>query len=323
MQAITYAKNGPSSVLELRELPDPEPGPGEVRVRVAFSGINPVDWKLRAGLAAPPEPFAIPGFDGAGVIDAVGEGVAAARIGERVWLHYAIMNDGRGTSAQMTVVPEAWAVPLPENASMELGASLGIPALTAHRALTTEGSPAGKTVLVTGGAGAVGHAAIQLGRWMGARVIATASTDEKAALAQAAGAEAVIRYREPDSGEQLGAAAPDGLDLIVDVSLARNLPLDLAHLRPHATIVAYADDGGTDASVPILSLILKNTTLRFISVTGLAPETLAAAVEGVSGALADGALQPPPVHPIPLAQAASAHDLVEAGTLGKVLLEIG
>ncbi len=192
MKAITYSQPGDSSVLSLAEKPLPEPGPGEVRVRVVVSGVNPTDWKARATTGRPlPFDEVTPNQDGSGVVDAVGDGVTDLTVGQRVWIYLAAHQRPFGTAAEYTILPAARAVPLADDASFELGASLGVPAMTAHRALTVHedgpsrlapGALAGRTVLVQGGAGAVGHAAIQLAVWAGATVIATVSSDEKEAL---------------------------------------------------------------------------------------------------------------------------------------------
>ena len=205
MRSITYAATGPSDVLHLVERDIPEPGPGEVRVRVHVSGVNPTDWKRRAAQTGPAELSepVVPNQDGAGVVDAVGAGVTSLAISDRVWLYLAQHDSTEGTAQEFTVVSAHKAVPLPDSASFEVGASLGVPAMTAHRALTIHedgptrlapGALAGRTVLVTGGAGAVGHAAIQLARWAGATVITTISSPEKAVLATAAGAHHAIDY---------------------------------------------------------------------------------------------------------------------------------
>src|SRR3954470_12887988 len=195
MLAARYERPGPAAeVIELSHLPVPEPGPREVRVRIAFSGVTPTDWKSRS--SAEVDGFQIPNQDGSGVIDAVGDGVDPARVGERVWIFFAARQRPWGTAAEYTVVPADCAVPLPDNASFELGASIGIPAMTAHRCLFADGPIEGKTVVVAGGAGAVGRCAIELGRWAGAgRIIATVSNDEKARIAVDAGADATIDYK--------------------------------------------------------------------------------------------------------------------------------
>ena len=197
MLAAVYDRTGPShEVLRVQEIPTPEPGPGEVRVRVRLSAVNPTDWKSRARTATIPDAgFQVPNQDGMGTIDAVGEGVEPGRLGERVWLYFCAWQSPWGSAAQYSVVPSEQAVPLPDSASDELGASMGIPAVTAHRCLFADGPLDGRTVLVHGGAGAVGHYAIELAKWAGAQVATTVSNDEKAELARQAGADVVVNYR--------------------------------------------------------------------------------------------------------------------------------
>jgi NADPH2:quinone reductase len=323
MLAAVYRSTGASSVLSVEEVETPSPGPGEVRVRVAVAGVNPTDWKARAGSTASVGfDFQVPGQDGAGVIDAVGPGVDAARVGTRVWVHFAAWQRQWGTAAQFCVVPAEQAVPLPDSASLELGASLGIPALTAYHCLRADGPIEGHDVLVAGGAGAVGHAAIELAKWSGARtVVATVSGEAKAELARAAGADAVVNYRDPEAAAQIRAAAPDGVSRIVELALGPNLSLDLAVAAPHAVISTYAADVG-EATVPVRALMTPNLVLRFVLVYTIPRPALRAAVDGVSQAVAVGALTPLPVHRFALADAADAHDAVEGGAVGKVVIEL-
>ena len=201
MKAALYDSHGPAAeVLRVEEVERPEPGPGEVRVKVAVSAVNPTDFKTRGGATPRPiDGFQIPHQDGAGVIDAVGDGVDPARIGQPVWLWLAAAGRRWGTAAEWTVVPGRQAVPLPDGVAMELGASLGVPAMTAHRCLFADGPVAGQTVLVAGGAGAVGHFAIQLARWGGAQVIATVSGPERRNWPGRRGGSRGVNYREPDA----------------------------------------------------------------------------------------------------------------------------
>jgi NADPH2:quinone reductase len=252
----------------------------------------------------------------------VGSGVDEARVGERVWVYFAAWRRQWGTAAQWTVLPTKQAVPLPPGASDDLGASLGIPALTAHRCLFADGPIAGRTVLVAGGAGAVGHAAIELARWGGARVIATVSNETKAELARTAGAHEVVDYRREGAAETIRAAAPAGVHRIVEVAPAVNLPLDLAVCASSATIATYATDGGDEATVPLAPLMRANTTLRFVLVYTMPPEPLHQAVIEVGAALRDGALTTLPVHRYSLQDIADAHDAVEQAVVGKVVVEI-
>jgi len=308
-------------VLRVDEIAQPEPAAGEVLVRLRLSGVNPTDWKARES-RDPEFPFQVPNQDGVGVIEAVGSGVHEARVGERVWVYFAAWRRQWGTAAQWTVVPTEQAVPLPPEASDELGASLGIPALTAHRCLFADGPIAGRTVLVAGGAGAVGHAAIELARWGGARVIATVSNETKAALARTAGADDVVDYRREDAAEKIRAAAPDGVDRVVEVAPAINIPLDLAVCAPSATIASYATDGGEEATLQVAPLMRRNTTFRFVLVYMMPVEALRQAVIEVGAALRDGALTALPVHRYSLQDIANAHDAVEQAAVGKVVVEI-
>src|SRR5580692_792818 len=219
MKAAFYDRHGPArEVQRVEELDRPEPGPGEVRVKVEASGVNPTDWKSRSGATPRPiDGFQIPHHDGAGVIDAVGEGVDLARIGQRVWLWMAAAGRRWGTAAEWAVVPDRMAVPLPRGVSFELGASLGVPAVTAHRCLLADGPVTGQVVLVAGGAGAVGHFAIQLAVWAGAaQVIATTSGPGKAKLAREAGAGHVVIYTESDAASQIRAVS-EHVDRVIEV----------------------------------------------------------------------------------------------------------
>jgi NADPH2:quinone reductase len=291
-------------------------------VRLTVAGVNPTDWKSRAGATGGLAfEFQVPGQDGAGSIDAVGEGVDEGRIGERVWVYFAAFQRQWGTAAQYTVVPSEQAVWMPDSASFELGASLGIPALTAYHCLNADGPVRGRSVLVAGGAGAVGHAAIELAHWAGARVIATVSGEEKAALAREAGADAVVNYRDEDAAEQIRAAAPEGIDRIVELALGPNLDLDLAVAARHAVISTYAADQAT-AELPIRPLMTPNLVLRFVLVYTIPRAALRAAVDGVSQAVAAGALTTLPIHRFPLAEIAAAHDAVESGAVGKVVIDL-
>src|SRR3954447_7844700 len=216
---------------------------------------------------------------------------------------------------QYTVVPAEQAVPLPDNASDELGASMGIPALTAHRCLFADGPLDGKTVLVHGGAGAVGHYAIELAKWRGARVASTVSSDEKAELARKAGADVVVNYREEDAAEAL-----PKVDRVVEVAINQNLPLDLAVMAPNAVVSAYAN--GTLAEVPIRDLMTRNILLRFILIYTIPRDALRHAVDETCQALRENVLSELPAHRFPLDRIADAHDAVENGAIGKVFVEI-
>lgn len=318
MLAAVYRTTGGPDVLSVEQVPTPEPGPGEVRVRLRVAGVNPTDWKMRT--SAQPVEFQVPGQDGAGEVDAVGPGVDAGRVGERVWVWFAAARGRRwGTAAQWTVVPSRQAVRLPDGVSYDVGAGLGIPAMTAWHCLFADGPLQGRHVLVAGGAGAVGNAAVALARRGGARVLATTSTEDKAELARSAGAHVVVDYRAPDAAEQVRAFAPDGVARVVEVALGANVGLDLAVLAPHGVISTYADDVLTTPTRP---LMVANATLAFVLVYGLADADLDAAVTGVSAALTAGELPSLPVTRFPLADVAAAHAAVEAATPGKVLVDL-
>ncbi|HEY1618124.1 MAG TPA: NADPH:quinone reductase [Streptosporangiaceae bacterium] len=318
MQAVLYNGYGSArEVLRVAEVDQPEPGPGEVRVRVEASGINPTDWKSRSGATPRPiDGFQIPHHDGAGVIDAVGQGVDPSRIGQRAWLWLAATRP-YGTAAQWSVVPGEQAVPLPDGTSAELGASLGVPAMTAHRCLFADGPIDGATVLVAGGAGAVGHFAIELARHAGARVVTTVSGPAKAELAGRAGADLVVNYKDADAVEQIRSFGP--VDRVVELALGANLQLDLAVAHQDTVIVDYAAEPA-DPVLPVRACMTANIRMRFILLYGVPREALAQAATDISRALADGALTELPVTRFPLTETAAAHEAVEAGAVGKVLV---
>jgi NADPH2:quinone reductase len=339
MRSVAYSQTGDSSVLEPADRPTPEPGPGDVRVRVIVAGVNPTDWKARAGLTGPKElpfPEVVPGQDAAGVVDAVGEGVTGVSPGDRVWVFLAQHERPTGTAAEFTVLPATRVVPLPEGASYDVGASLGVPAMTAHRALTVHedgpsrlspGALEGRIVLVTGGAGAVGHAAIQLARWAGATVVTTISSEAKGRLATAAGAHHVVDYTTGDPVAAIRTIAPDGVDLVVDVALIQNVDLVGAVLRTRGSVAAYANTGGTEATLPFRVFMGLNARIQFVLLYTLGAAPLQAAAEDVTAAVADGALEVGeeaglPLVRFPLTRTADAHDAVESGAVGKVLIDV-
>jgi NADPH2:quinone reductase len=335
MKTIVYRANGGPGVLDFVDRDVPEPGSGEVRVRVAVSAVNPTDVQARSG--GPLRfPEVTPHLDGAGVIDAVGAGVDPGRAGERVWLFMAAAGRPTGTAAEFTVVPAEQAVPLPDEAGFDAGAALGVPALTAHRALTVSedgprrlrpGALAGRTVLAAGGAGAVGHAVIQLARWAGATVIGTVSGPEKARLATAAGAHYVVNYREGDPAAAIRAIAPDGVDIVAEVALGANLALDLAVLRTRGTIATYANDGGEPVDLDVMRNMVLNTRLQFLVLYTAGLDVRTAAVEDVAAAVRDNALPVGeehglPLHRFPLSRTSAAHRALEEGAVGKVLVDV-
>ncbi len=319
MRAALYDRHGPAGeVLRVVDLDRPEPGPGEVRVKITYSGVNPTDWKARGGTTPRPmDGFQIPHHDGAGVIDAVGEGVDPGRIGQRAWVYLAAAGRPFGTAAEWTVVPASQAVPLPDGVPTELGSSLGIPAMTAHRCLFADGTVERKTILVAGGAGAVGHFAIELAKFFGARVVTTVSNEEKAELARSAGADLVVNYRDPSAAEQISSFGR--VDRVIEVALDANLQLDLAVVRPGGVIVTYAADGN-DPVLPVRACMSANLVLRFVLVYGVPSEALQQAAKDITAALASGALTELPVHKFSLEDIAAAHDAVEHGVVGKALV---
>ncbi|ASW53309.1 NADPH:quinone reductase [Plantactinospora sp. KBS50] len=336
MKAIVYRRTGGPDVLELTDRPDPEPEPGEVLVRLAVAGVNPTDWKSRRGDGSggpPPAGWQVPGQDGAGVVEAVGTGVDGALVGERVWLWEAAWQRPWGTAAEYTAVPVRQVQPLGA-ASFDLGACLGIPFLTAHRCLTVgetmprhlhAGALTDRTVLVQGGAGAVGNAAIQLARWADATVIATVSSPEKAQLAMAAGATHVIDYRRQDVVAETRKIARAGVDTVVEVSAAHNAGVDSQVLARYGAVAMYADDGGAEVTVPVRANMPPNARWQFVLVYTVPPAAKAQAVTDVAAAVADGAVRVGgeaglPLHRYALAEAAAAHRAVEESAVGKVLI---
>jgi NADPH:quinone reductase len=320
VRAASYDRYGPAAeVLTVREVDRPAPGVGEVLVKVVLSGVNPTDWKSRSGATPRPiDGFQIPHHDGAGVIEAVGDGVDPDRVGQRVWLWLAAAGRRWGTAAEWTVAPQDQAVPLPDGASLELGASLGVPAMTAHWCLFADGPVSGKTVLVAGGAGAVGHYAIELAVRAGAHVVATASGPEKAELARKAGAAHVVNYRDPDADDQIRAAVGH-VDRIIELALGANLALDLSVVKPGSMIVTYAAEPA-DPVLPVRAFMTANVTMRFVLLYGVPRAALRRAAEDITAALADGALTELPVHRFGLADIVAAQEAAEAGPLGKVLV---
>ena len=327
MLAVSYNRVGPADeVLSFGEVETPSAGAGEVRVKLASSGVNPSDVKSRAGVRNKtlPFPMIIPHSDGAGVIDQVGSGVDRARIGERVWVWNAAWQRPMGTAAQYVVLPAQQAVTLPDAIDFSAGACLGIPALTAYHAVAMSGGVDGKAVLVTGGAGAVGHYAIQFAKLGGAaRIIATVSGDAKGAIAIAAGADAFINYKTEDVAQRCNALTEGrGIDRIIEMDLAANIQSDLATLRPDGEVVVYGS-GAPEIAVPFFASILKNARYYFFIVYNLNAADRASDLADVSRLLSENKLKHQIAARMPLAQAAQAHRLVESGqAVGNVVLDI-
>ncbi len=338
MRRVVYTETGDPNVLRLIEEATPEPGPGQVRVKIRRAGVNPTDWKSRRGSkpGEPVDPAQTPGQDGAGVVDAVGEGVEAALVGLRVWVWEAAYQRPYGTAAEYSIVPAHQVVFLPDIASLDLGASLGVPFVTAHRALTvTEGGPdrlgpgtlQGRTVLVSGGAGAVGNAAIQLARWSDATVITTVSSPQKAQLAAAAGADHVINYTTTDVVEEIRKIVPSGVDAIVEVAPAQNAEIDAGALAIGGSVAIYANNGGDEMTLPIRTLMMPNARIQFVLLYTAPLSAKESAVEDIGAAVLDGAVRVGeevgvPLHHFSLEDTAAAHAAVEDGAVGKVLIDV-
>ena len=326
MKAVWYERTGAASdVLSFGEMPTPLAGPGEVRIRLETSGVNPADVGRRSGSYRAMEfPRVIPNSDGAGIVDQLGDGVTRFRRGQRVWLFNGQRN-GRafGTAAEYIALAEHLVTPLPDDVSFAAGATLGIPAMTAWCCLNGDGPIAGQTVLVTGGAGAVGHYAVHLAKWGGARVIATVSSAEKAEQARLAGADLTINYRNEDvAAKTLAFTGQRGVDRVVDIDFGGNIATTLKLMAMNSTIAVYATNGDRNPVVPMRELMGKCITLRMLVLFALPPPLLAAAQADISKWLAGGTR----IHNIAghfaLSETAQAHLAVEKGDkLGTVIVD--
>jgi NADPH2:quinone reductase len=329
MRAAYYERKGPApEVLVIGEVPDPQPGPGEVRVKIHFSGINPTDTKLRGGWDGNmemPFPRVIPHQDGAGVIDKVGAGVPQARLGERVWIYEAQRGRASGSAAEYLAIAAENAVKLPDGASFETGACLGIAGMTAHRCLFQDGGIQGQTLLVAGGGGAVGHAAIQLAKWGGARVVTTVSRPEQEKIAREAGADLVVDRKTGDTAAKIKAfTRGQGLDRVVEVAFEANLELNRAVLKANGTISTYSS-GPPDSAprIPFTAVMRQGISVHFILVYVMPREAHWAAARDLNAALEAGRYRPHVARIFKLDQAAEAHDAQESGsTVGKILLGV-
>jgi NADPH:quinone reductase len=328
MKAAYYEQTGPAErVLVVGDLPDPQPAADEVRVRLEWSGVNPSDVKARSGARGPTMPFprVIPHSDGMGVIDAVGAEVDPARIGERVWVWNAAWGRPNGTTAGFVVLPQQQAVALPDNVAGEVGACLGIPALTAAHAVLTDGGVAGQRILVAGGAGAVGHYAVQFAHLLGARqVITTVSSPAKAELARVAGADVVIDYRTENVVERVRESTDGaGIDRVIEVDIAANAAIDMEVVRPDGMWVVYGS-GARQFSLPFFPMISRNILVRFFIVYQLSAADRLRANAVIDDFLRRNLLQHNIAARLPLASIAQAHELVEAGSVvGNVVVSIG
>ncbi|HEX9999013.1 MAG TPA: NADPH:quinone reductase [Actinoplanes sp.] len=334
MRSAVFEFPGPASVLQIVDRDLPSAGPGEVRVRIVLSAVNPTDTGTRAGRGVPDGVSLprVPNQDGAGLVDAVGEGVTGLEPGDRVWVWDAGYGRVNGTAQEYVVLPLRQVVRMNDDVPFEVGADLGIPALTAHRCLTLAsdgparlgpGALDGRTVLVAGGAGAVGNAAIQLAKWAGAYVIATVSSKEKAELAAAAGADAVLNYREEDVAARIAELSPSGPNIVVEVN-TDNLRLDLKVVAPGGNIAIYV---AGEVVVPSFKAMLKNVSLDFVLTYTTTVEEKDNAVAAVAEAVNSGAFRVGAGFGLPIVRfgferIAEAHEAVEQHAVGKVVIEV-
>jgi NADPH:quinone reductase len=324
MKAAWYERQGAArDVLTVGEMDEPQPRAGEIRIRVAASGVNPGDVKKRQdafGLGMP-YPRVIPHSDGAGIVDAVGEGASQEWIGRRVWCYGAQSYRPFGTAAEYTVVPLQQAVPLPEKVTMKQGACLGIPGITAHRAVHAAGPVDGRTVLVQGGAGAVGACAVQLAHRAGARVIATCRSESDKKVASGAGADEVLLTDEK-LAERIKALAPAGVHHIVEVAFAANINIDVAVLAQNGSVATYATNAPTP-ELPVWQLVFINARLFFVGSDDVPAEAKIEATRAINQALEAGWQGLNIAETFPLEDIARAHEAVERpAKSGRVIVTI-
>ncbi len=327
MRAAWFEEFGAArDVLKIGEQQTPEPGPGEVLVRLHTSGINPSDVKKRAGSFPDllDNGFVIPNSDGAGIIEAVGNGVDHNRIGDRVWVYQAQYGRRFGTAAEYVTVEDHRAPVLPDAAGFDVGACLGIPVMTAHRAVFADGSVYGQTLLITGGAGRVGHYAIQWAHQAGANVIATASNDEDAESCRAAGANHVVNHRDANFAEAvLNAHGGQPVDRVVDVEFGANLDTSVDVLRTGGTIATYASVAVPEPRLPFFKMMYKDLTIRMIIVYAMPEAAKQHAIDDINASLTDNSLTHRIAHTLPLDSIAEASEIVETGGIrGAVILTI-
>ena len=329
MKAVWYRATGPArEVLEFGEVETPSPGRGEVRVGVAASGVNPSDTKKRGGWLGMEmgHPLVIPHSDGAGTVDAVGEGVDSGRIGERVWVWNA-QGGGRpfGTAAEHVVVPGDQAVRLPDGVPWSIGAGLGVPGCTAHYAVLGDGPVEGKRVLVQGGAGAVGHMAVQIAARCGAEVIATVSSAAKGQVALGAGARHVVNYRRGDVAARVrDLTGGERVDRVIEVDLAANIETDVEVLRPHGTIASYSSTSGPELPLSYYPLAFKDLRIHFVQGYLLPPAARHTAITDLTRWLSTARLDVRVAELFTFPNTAAAHELLESGRAdGKVVVMVG
>jgi NADPH2:quinone reductase len=327
MKAAWFEKFGAArEVLVIGEKPQPVAGPGEVLVRLRRSGVNPSDVKKRAGSnpALLDDGYVIPNSDGAGVIEAVGEGVDARRVGEKVWVYQAQFGRRFGTAAQYVALDASRAVNLPIEAGFDVGACAGIPIMTAHRCVHADGAIAGQTVLVTGGAGRVGYYAVQWARMAGARVIASASNARDEAVCREAGAQQVVNHREPGFGERvksLNGGRP--VDRVIDVEFGANLPEILDCIRTGGVIATYSSTQVKEPTLPFMRMMYLDLTLHFVIVYSMPEPAKKHAIADITQAFRNGMLQHRIAERVPLTGIAHANELVErGGSHGCIVLDV-
>ncbi len=324
MRAVWYERQGPASeVLQVGELPAPEPGPGDVRVRVRLSGVNPGDTKKRRGWLGSrmPYPRVIPHSDAAGIVDAVGPGVDPGRVGRRVWVYGAQSYRPFGTAAEFTVVPSGQAVDLPDEVSDEIGACLGIPGITAHRAVFADGPVTGQTVLVHGVLGGVGALAAQLAQWGGATVVGTVRRSTDLDRLDTRLAVEVVALDRPDPAAAIAQRAPKGVDRIIEVAFSDNVDLDAAVAKNNTVIAAYATREDRP-DFPFWPMLFDNVTIRLLGSDDFPADAKRQAATDLTTAAMQGKLSIPVGEPFRLADAAKAHDRVDRGARERVLLRV-
>ena len=326
MQAAWYETIGSADeVLQVGEIDNPSPGQGDVLVQMKTSGVNPSDVKTRAGARGELQfPKIIPHSDGGGVITAVGEGVSKDRIGERVWIWNGAFGRAHGTCAELITLPSNQAVSMPDSTSFETAACLGIPAATAFYGIFCDGSVNDQNILITGGAGAVGHLGIQLAKWSGANVITTVSGDDKATAAKTAGADLVINYKTDDVIEAVNDFTKgDGVDRILEVEFGGNLSVSQHVIKNNGVIASYGSVAEANPSVPFYDLMFKGVTLNTYLIYIVPDSDRAKINEGITAALNDNALNPIIAESFPLPSIIDAHKAVEAGSvIGNVIITI-
>jgi len=323
MKAAWYERNGKArEVLTIGEMPDPKPAKGEVRVKIACSGLNPSDVKRREGTRGQNIEFprVIPNSDGAGVVD---ESTNKELLGKRVWVWNAQWGRAFGTCAEYCCLPESQVAVLPDCVDFAAGACLGIPAMTAHQALFSDGDVKNKTVLVTGGAGAVGYYAIQMAKWGGARVAATVSSEEKAKLARQAGADLVINYKSEDVAKKVLEFSPGGVDRVIEVDFGANLETNIKALKLNGTIASYASMGNPEPKIPFYTMMRRGIAVDLVFVYMMKPEERARSLADIGAMLREGRLKHLIGKRFPLSELVAAHEAQESGTIvGNIVIDI-